>query len=445
MSFARLMLLPAPGGISTHSFNMPVTVVIGSQWGDEGKGKIVDLISQDIDIVARYQGGANAGHTICWEDKEFVLHLVPSGIFHEGVQCVIGNGVVIDPAAVMKEINMIKELGYEVEGRLHISHNAHLIMPYHKRVEEARERWRDAGAIGTTGRGIGPSYVDKFARTGIRVVDLLDRDVLREKLLLAMEEKNAILQKVYGADELDVDAIIDEYVEFDKLIDPYITDTTEMLGQALADGKRVLAEGAQGSLLDVDFGTYPFVTSSHPTVGGCCTGLGVPPTSINRVIGIVKAYCTRVGNGPFPTELLDEQGEELRRTGHEFGATTGRPRRCGWLDLVALRYTTMVNGFTDLAITNLDVLSNLEEIKVCTGYRVNGNVTRRFPNDIRTLETVEPVYETLPGWATDVTGCTVYDELPSEARDYLDFISDYLGVPSSIVSSGPKREQTILR
>jgi len=423
---------------------MPVTVVIGSQWGDEGKGKIVDLIAKDIDIVARYQGGANAGHTICWEDKEFVLHLVPSGIFQEGVQCVIGNGVVIDPVAVMKEIQMIRDLGYEVEGRLHISHNAHLILPYHKRVEEARERWRDAGAIGSTGRGIGPSYVDKFARTGIRVVDLLDRDVLREKLLISIEEKNAILQKVYGADELDVDAIIDEYIEFDKVIDPFVTDTTELLGNALAAGKNVLAEGAQGSLLDVDFGTYPFVTSSHPTVGGCCTGLGVPPTAVNRVIGIVKAYLTRVGNGPFPTELMDDTGEHLRKVGAEFGATTGRPRRCGWLDLVALRYTTMINGFTDLAITKLDVLSDLAEIKVCTGYRIDGKSTRRFPNDIRTLERIEPEYETLPGWQKDITGVTSMDELPSEARDYLDFISDYLKVPASIVSSGPKREQTIV-
>jgi len=423
---------------------MPVTVVIGSQWGDEGKGKIVDLISQDIDIVARYQGGANAGHTICWEDKTFVLHLVPSGIFHEGVKCVIGNGVVIDPVAVMEEINMIRDLGYSVEGRLHISHNAHLIMPYHKKVEEARERWRDAGAIGTTGRGIGPAYVDKFARTGIRVVDLLDRDVLRKKLLLSMEEKNAILQNVYGAEKLDINAIIEEYVEFDKLIDPFVTDTTDLLCSALRDGKNVLAEGAQGSLLDVDFGTYPFVTSSHPTVGGCCTGLGVPPTSINRVIGIVKAYSTRVGNGPFPTELLDDQGDELRTTGGEFGATTGRPRRCGWLDLVALRYTSMINGFTDLAITKLDVLSNLEEIKVCTGYKVNGSSTNRFPNDIRTLEQVEPEYETFPGWGTDITGVTSMDELPTEARDYLTFMSDFLGVRASIVSSGPKREQTIL-
>ncbi|MDA0875453.1 MAG: adenylosuccinate synthase [Bacteroidetes bacterium] len=422
---------------------MPVTIVIGSQWGDEGKGKIVDLISRDIDIVARYQGGANAGHTICWEDKEFVLHLVPSGIFHDGVQCVIGNGVVIDPAAVLKEIAMIRDLGYEVEGRLHISHNAHLIMPYHKKVEEARERWRDGGAIGTTGRGIGPAYVDKFARSGIRVVDLLDRDLLRKKLLESMEEKNAILQKVYGAGELDVDAIIEEYIEFDKLIDPFITDTTELLGKALAQGKRILAEGAQGSLLDVDFGTYPFVTSSHPTAGGCCTGLGVPPTAVDRVIGIVKAYSTRVGNGPFPTELLDEQGEDLRRVGHEFGATTGRPRRCGWLDLVALRYSTMINGFTDLAITKLDVLSHLAEIKICTEYRLGSNVSRRFPNDLQTLSRVEPEYVTLPGWQKDITGITQYEDLPVEAQDYLRFMTDYLGVPASIISTGPKREQTI--
>ncbi len=423
---------------------MPVTVVIGSQWGDEGKGKIVDLISQDADIVARYQGGANAGHTICWDDKEFVLHLVPSGIFQEGVDCVIGNGVVIDPVAVLKEIEMIRELGYEVEGRLHISHNAHLIMPYHKKVEEARENWRDAGAIGTTGRGIGPAYVDKFARTGIRVVDLLDRDVLRKKLIISMEEKNAILQNVYGAEKLDVEAIIEEYVEFDKLIDPYVTDTTEYLCRSLKEGKHVLAEGAQGSLLDVDFGTYPFVTSSHPTVGGCCTGLGIPPTSITRIIGIVKAYSTRVGNGPFPTELEDEYGEELRKTGNEFGATTGRPRRCGWLDLVALKYTTMINGFTELAITKLDVLSNLDKIEVCTGYVVDGNTTQRFPSDIRTLERVRPVYETLPGWNEDITGITRLEDLPSTARDYLTFISDFLDVPQRLISSGPKREQTIL-
>jgi adenylosuccinate synthase len=422
---------------------MPVSIVIGSQWGDEGKGKIVDLLSSDVDVVARYQGGANAGHTICWDDETFVLHLVPSGIFHEGVTCVIGNGVVLDPAAVMDEIQTIRDLGYEVEGRLHISHNAHLIMPYHKQVEAAREEARDADAIGTTGRGIGPAYMDKFARTGIRVVDLLDRDVLRTKLTKAIKQKNTILKQVYGAEELDVDEIVEEYVEFDKLIDPYVTDTAEYLNDALRDGKHVLAEGAQGSLLDVDFGSYPYVTSSHPTAGGCCTGLGVPPTEVNRSIGIAKAYCTRVGNGPFPTELHNEVGEELREVGQEFGATTGRPRRCGWLDLVALRYTSRINGFTELAVTKLDVLSGHDELKVCTAYRYDGKTTERFPSEVQTLEKVDPQYETLPGWDEDISDVRHYGELPTAAQDYLRFIADFVDVDVSMVSNGPKRQQII--
>ena len=423
---------------------MSVSVVIGSQWGDEGKGKIVDLLSKDCDVVARYQGGANAGHTICWENETVVLHLVPSGIFQENVTCVIGNGVVIDPVAILKEINTIRELGYEVDGRLLISHNAHLIMPYHKKIEEARERSRDGNAIGTTGRGIGPAYVDKFARTGIRVVDLLDRDVLRKKLKRSIEEKNAILRGVYGAEEMNVESIIEEYVEFDKLIDPFVTDTAQYLCNAIRDGKRVMAEGAQGSLLDVDFGTYPYVTSSHPTVGGSCTGLGIPPTAISRVIGIAKAYCTRVGNGPFPTELHDDLGEQLRAVGHEFGATTGRPRRCGWLDLVALRYTSLINGFTDFAITKLDVLSGLDEIKVCTAYRYDGKESSRFPSEIQTLERVEPVYETLPGWKEDVVGVDRFEDLPANARSYLEFVAQKTGVRISMISTGPKRSQTIV-
>ena len=426
---------------------MPVTVVIGSQWGDEGKGKIVDLLSQDADVVARYQGGANAGHTICWgegdEAKTFVLHLVPSGIFHEGTVCVIGNGVVIDPAALVEEIRTIGDVGYDVEGRLLISHNAHLIMPYHKAVEAARERSRENGAIGTTGRGIGPAYVDKFARTGIRVVDLLDRDVLRAKLKRSIEEKNAILKSLYGAEGLDVEAIVEEYVEFDRLIDPYVTNTSEYLCQALKEGRRVLAEGAQGSLLDVDFGTYPYVTSSHPTVGGCCTGLGVPPTAIDRVIGIVKAYSTRVGNGPFPTELENEEGARLRRIGHEFGATTGRPRRCGWLDLVALRYTSMINGLTELAVTKLDVLSGLDEVKVATRYRVGGKETARFPAEVQTLERAEPLYEALEGWGADITEAKRLADLPEPAQRYLRFVAERLDVPITMVSTGPKRQQTI--
>lgn len=424
---------------------MPVSIVIGSQWGDEGKGKIVDLLSDQVDIVARYQGGANAGHTICWEDETFVLHLVPSGIFNKNVTCVIGNGVVIDPAALLHEIETIRAHGHQVDGRLLISHNAHLIMPYHKKVEAAREQSLDAGAIGTTGRGIGPAYVDKFARTGIRVVDLLDRDVLRKKLKRAIEEKNTILRSIYGAEELNVESIIEEYVEFDHLVDPFVTDTTQYLCHALATGKRILAEGAQGALLDVDFGTYPFVTSSHPTAGGCCTGLGVPPTAVDRTIGIVKAYCTRVGNGPFVTELEDEDGERLRSIGNEFGATTGRPRRCGWLDLVALHYTTMVNGFTDFAITKLDVLTGTDEIKICTRYRYDGKETERFPSEVQTLERVEPVYELVPGWSEDISGITRVEDLPVNAQNYLRLISERTGIEISMISTGPKRSQTIVR
>ncbi len=423
---------------------MPVTIVIGAQWGDEGKGKVVDLLAPDVDIVARYQGGANAGHTIKWGDETFVLHLIPSGIFHEGTRCVIGNGVVIDPAALMDEIRAVEARGFTVEGRLSVSHNAHLIMPYHKALDKARERWREAEAIGTTGRGIGPAYVDKFARSGIRVVDLLDRDGLRRKLTAAIEEKNAILRHVYDVEGLDVDALVEEYVEFDRAIDPYVTDTSALLNDALDRGERILAEGAQGALLDVDHGTYPYVTSSHPTAGGCCTGLGVPPTAVDRVVGIVKAYSTRVGNGPFPTELTGETGEWLRAEGHEFGATTGRPRRCGWLDLVALRYTSRINGFTELAVTKLDVLAGLNEIQVCTAYRIDGKTTERFPTDLATLERVEPVYETLRGFSGDLSGAERLADLPAPARDYLSFLSQRLGVPVAVVGTGPKREETLV-
>lgn len=430
---------------------MPVSVVIGAQWGDEGKGKLVDLLSKNCEIVARYQGGANAGHTIIWTDEKtkvqqkFVLHLVPSGIFQEEVACVIGNGVVIDPVAVMDEIRMIQELGYKVDGRLFISHNAHLIMPYHKALDQAKERSSGGAAIGTTGRGIGPAYVDKFARSGIRVVDLLNRDVLAQKLKNAIEEKNALLKHLYGSEGLSVNQIIEEYVEFDKLIDPYVTDTAAYLNVALKEGKNILAEGAQGALLDVDFGTYPYVTSSHPTVGGCCTGLGVPPTAINRVIGIAKAYATRVGNGPFPTELENELGEEIRRVGHEFGATTGRPRRTGWLDLVALKYTAMINGLTELAITKLDVLSGLETVQAAVAYRYDDKVSSRFPSELQTLARVVPEFTDYEGWKEDISAVKTYEALPEAARNYLAFVETFVGVPIRLVSTGPAREQTIIR
>lgn len=422
---------------------MSVSIIVGAQWGDEGKGKIVDMLSEEADIVARYQGGANAGHTIVFDGTKYVLHLIPSGILHPDTTCVIGNGVVIDPAALMEEIEMLERMGISVEGRLHISHKAHLIMPYHKQLDAAREK--QAGSIGTTGRGIGPAYYDKALRTGIRIVDLLDRDILREKIRHNLEEKNQLLTALYGAEPIDVDAMIDEYVEFDTRIDPYITDTTILLNTALKSGKRILAEGAQGALLDLDHGTYPFVTSSNPTSGGACTGLGIPPTAITSVMGVVKAYSTRVGNGPFPTELNDEIGELLRTEGHEFGATTGRKRRCGWLDVPALRYSIMINGISEIALTKLDVLGVLDEIRVCTGYLVDGKPVKSFPADVATLSRVECVYQSYPGWKCSLDGIHSFSDLPPAAQHYVEELERLLETQIRWVSTSPAREDTFLR
>ncbi|MBI5324801.1 MAG: adenylosuccinate synthase [Ignavibacteriae bacterium] len=422
---------------------MSVIVVVGSQWGDEGKGKIVDLLSQDADIVARYQGGANAGHTIVIDGKQYILHLIPSGILSRDVICIIGNGVVIDPVALMDEIKMLEKHGISVKGRLFISHKAHLIMPYHKMLDEASEK-ENGKAIGTTGRGIGPAYIDKFKRTGIRIVDLLDRKILEAKLRANLDEKNTYLQKIYGHEELDIDSIVKTYLEFDKLIDPYIKDINLMLNDAIASGKKIFVEGAQGALLDVDHGTYPFVTSSNPTSGGACTGLGIPPTSISKIVGVVKAYTTRVGNGPFPTEQLNEVGEQLRTTGVEFGSTTGRPRRCGWLDLVALKYSVMINGISEIAITKLDVLDKFDEIKLCTKYSVNNKEINYFPADCPTLENVTPIYETLPGWNKSLKGINKFSELPVNTIKYLKRIEEYTGAKITIVSVSPDREDTII-
>lgn len=420
---------------------MSVGVIVGSQWGDEGKGKIVDILSKGYEIVVRYQGGANAGHTVEIGDKKFILHLIPSGILRDGVICVIGNGVVIDPKALLDEIKQLEDLGINIKGRLFISHNAHLIMPYHKLLDSINES--GASKIGTTGRGIGPSYIDKYARTGIRIVDLLDKKILEEKIRCNIDEKNNLLKKVYNHSELNVDEIIKEYMDFDDKIDEYITDTTYYLHNALEEGKSILLEGAQGTLLDVDHGTYPYVTSSSPTSGGACTGSGIPPTKITSVIGIVKAYTTRVGLGPFPTELLDETGEKLRRIGAEFGATTGRPRRCGWYDAFLVNYSRLINGISRVAITKLDVLSGFEEIKVCVGYELNGKILKSFPTDFERLSKVTPIYETLPGWNCDITASKSYEELPSNAKSYLDFIAKKSGFEIGIVSVGPKRDQTI--
>ena len=420
---------------------MLVQIIVGAQWGDEGKGKVVDLLSEGADIVARYQGGANAGHTVCIGEKQYILHLIPSGMFHENITCVIGNGVVIDPVALMGEIAQLQEAGVSITGRLLVSHNAHLIMPYHKLLDTIRERISEK--IGTTGRGIGPAYIDKAMRTGIRIVDLLDRDELARKLTANINEKNQILTKIYGESKLDIDAIIAEYQEFDKKIDEYITDTSAYLNAAIAGGKLIIAEGAQGALLDIDHGTYPYVTSSNPTSGGACTGLGIPPTAINDIVGVVKAYSTRVGNGPFPTELQDATGERLRALGHEFGATTGRPRRCGWFDAVALKYSAIVNGITRIAVTKLDVLDEFDEINVCTAYELAGRRLRSFPTDAKTLENVRPVYETLPGWRSDIAGARAPGDLPPNARAYVETLGRITGTKVWLVSVGPRRDQTI--
>ncbi|HEY4612871.1 MAG TPA: adenylosuccinate synthase [Bacteroidota bacterium] len=428
---------------------MSVQVIVGAQWGDEGKGKVVDHLSERVDIVARYQGGANAGHTVVIPTKtksgiteqEYVLHLIPAGIFHKRVTCVIGNGVVIDPVALMAEIGQLTSLGIDIKGRLLISHNAHLIMPYHKLLDTIREQGDNK--IGTTGRGIGPAYIDKYMRTGIRVVDLLNRDVLCKKLKQNIEEKNQLLSQIYHSKELDVDAIIHEYQEFDKKIDEYVTNTAEYLNLALRKKKKILAEGAQGALLDVDHGTYPYVTSSNPTSGGACTGLGIPPQAVDSVIGIAKAYSTRVGNGPFPTEQKNEIGERLRTIGGEYGATTGRPRRCGWLDMVSLKYSILINGIEKLAVTKLDVLDDFDEINVCTGYKLNGELLRKFPTDLQSLDAVEPVYRTFPGWKTKISDIRRYRDLPPKARKYIEAIASLSDTDIWMVSVGARRDQTI--
>ncbi|HVO75677.1 MAG TPA: adenylosuccinate synthase [Ignavibacteriaceae bacterium] len=421
---------------------MSVTILVGSQWGDEGKGKIVDILSENVDIVVRYQGGANAGHTVKIGDDQYVLHLIPSGILRENVICVIGNGVVIDPNALLDEIALLESHKIKVDGRLFISQNAHLIMPYHKLLDSINESGDNK--IGTTGRGIGPCYIDKYARKGIKIVDLLNKKALEIKIRKNLEEKNNLLKKVYGHEELNVEDIIRQYLEFDKTIDKYIKDIPSFLNHSIEEGKSILLEGAQGSLLDVDHGTYPFVTSSSPTAGGACTGSGVPPNKIDRVVGIVKAYTTRVGNGPFPTELVNEEGEKLRNIGAEFGATTGRPRRCGWFDAFLVRYSAMINGIDYVAVTKLDVLSSFKEIKVCVGYEIDGRLLKIFPTDSERLDLVNPVYETIPGWNVDISECRSYSELPENTKDYLKFISDQAGIKIKIISVGAKRQQTFM-
>ena len=422
---------------------MATTILVGAQWGDEGKGKIIDVLTEQSDMVVRYQGGNNAGHTVEVGDQKYVLHLIPSGILPPGKVSVIGNGVVVDPVALLDEIKHLRQRGVTIDGNLYVSETAHLVLPYHRLLDEIREEQKGKRKIGTTKRGIGPAYADKVARTGLRVIDLLSPERFSMKLRRKILETNEIF-KAFGARPLSFAKINREYLACGRKLRPLIANTVTLLNRAVRDGKNVLFEGAQGTLLDIDFGTYPFVTSSSATAGGACVGTGVPPHRMDRVVGVMKAYTTRVGEGPFPTELHDAQGAKLRETGREFGATTGRPRRCGWFDAVATRYAVMVNGIDDLAVTNLDGLDTLATIKICMGYRADGQRYDYIPNDIELLTRCEPIYQEFSGWQTPITKARKWKELPPKARFYLEALADRTDARLAIVSVGPARDQTIM-
>ena len=423
---------------------MSATVVLGLAWGDEGKGRVCDALAADARYVARYSGGNNAGHTIRVGEEEFVVHLIPSGIVREGVTCTVGNGVVVNPEVLVEEVSELEERSLSVRDRLKVDGRAHLILPYHIRLDGYREKALGEAKIGTTNRGIGPAYEDKIARVGIRIQDIFDEGILRQKLKGALREKNALITGIYGEEPYDPDELADYLFSFCDLFEPMMADTGRILREAIGRGEPVLMEGAQATLLDNDFGTYPFVTSSNPSVGGVCVGAGISPSGLGEVIGVTKAYTTRVGDGPMPTELFDEAGETLREVGHEYGATTGRPRRCGWLDLVAVKYTASLNGIDGLALTMLDVLSAFEEVKVCVGYEIEGEWMDEFPMHQTDLHHARPVYRSFPGWGVDVTGCRRREKLPEEARDFVEFVEDELGVPLRMISVGPERDQAIV-
>jgi adenylosuccinate synthase len=415
--------------------------VLGAQWGDEGKGKIVDLLTPNFSIVARYQGGHNAGHTVYANGRKFVLRLLPSGILHDGIACVIGNGVVVDPQALFAEIDEIAEAGIQIGSRLVISDKAHLILPYHKELDLLSEARRGERKIGTTSRGIGPAYEDKIARRGVRVGDLANPPSLRE----AVEHNVAARNRIIGDSTMDAGQVLEDLARAWQRMRPWVTDVSVFLDRARRDGRAIMYEGAQGTLLDIDHGTYPYVTSSNATIGGVCTGLGVGPRAIDGVLGVAKAYTTRVGEGPLPTELTGEVGNRLRESGQEFGAVTGRPRRCGWYDAVAVRYAVRVNGLSALALTKLDVLDGLPELQVCTAYRCHGNTLTEMPGDVAQLAACEPVYETLAGWRAPTAGARRYADLPREAQRYVARLEEITGVPASIISTGSAREDTIIR
>lgn len=423
---------------------MPGTSVIGTQWGDEGKGKILDLLAKEADLVVRFQGGANAGHTVDAEGRQFVFHLLPSGVLHEGTLNLIGNGVVVDPEQLLAEIDAFVAAGVDFEGRLFLSGRAHLVMPYHKRLDEAQEKKR-ARKIGTTHRGIGPCYAEKSSRTGLRFSDLVNFERFRSRLDEILPLKNAILSKVFDAAPIDRSEILETFERYGRRLGSFVADTGAMIRRAMKEDKRVFFEGAQGALLDVEHGTYPFVTSSNSCALGIAAGAGVPPQSVGKLIGVMKAYTTRVGEGPFPTEGDESLNEKLRDVGKEFGATTGRPRRCGWLDGVAARYVISLNGINGLALTKLDVLDGFEKLKVCTAYRMNHAEEKEFPEDTTLLEAAEPLYDELPGWKSDISACRFFDDLPPEARSYVKYLEELLEVPVEIISVGPGREQTIMR
>ncbi|HET7658504.1 MAG TPA: adenylosuccinate synthase [Bacillales bacterium] len=422
---------------------MSSVVVVGTQWGDEGKGKITDFLSEHAEVIARYQGGNNAGHTIVFGGTKYKLHLIPSGIFYNEKVCVIGNGMVIDPKALVEELHYLHDYGVSTDN-LRISNRAHLILPYHHKLDVLEEESKGANKIGTTKKGIGPAYMDKAARIGIRVADLLEPEEFRKKLERNLKEKNRLLEKVYEAEGYDADEITQEYLKYGEEIAHYVCDTSVVLNDALDAGRRVLFEGAQGVMLDIDQGTYPFVTSSNPVAGGVSIGAGVGPTKINHVVGVAKAYTTRVGDGPFPSELLDETGDRIRESGNEYGTTTGRPRRVGWFDSVVVRHARRVSGITDLSINSLDVLTGIESIKICTAYKYKGKVIEEFPASLNVLAACEPVYEEMPGWQEDITGVKSLDELPENARHYLERITELTGISLSIFSVGPDRSQTNL-
>lgn len=419
-------------------------ILVGAQWGDEGKGKITDLLARTADVIVRFGGGNNAGHTVIVGDQKFELHLIPSGILYAEKINIIGNGVVIDPAALVKEMQMLEERGISLDN-FFISEIAHVIMPYHRLLDKLEEERKGEGKIGTTGKGIGPAYTDKVARRGIRLIDTLDKERFYRRLTDALEYQNLLLEKVYGVEPLKAEDIMEEYREYIDIIRKHVTDTTLLLDKARREGKEIFFEGAQGTLLDVDYGTYPYVTSSNPTAGGVCTGTGFGPAGIDGVIGVAKAYVTRVGEGPFPTELKNETGDYLREKGHEYGVTTGRPRRCGWFDIPIIKYAVRVNGLTELALTKLDVLTGMEELKVCVGYKYQGEYLSEFPLEQETLFNCEPVYETMAGWSEDISGYTEYEQLPQAARAYIEYIEKESGIPVKIIGTGPEREQIIIR